>query len=328
MNIKNILEQRENNHLSKYACKSLQSKGRIWEEPENPNDYRTVFAHDRDRILHSHAFRREKDKTQVFILPANDHMMNRLTHTLEVSQIGKTMATALNLNETLTEAIAYGHDVSHTCFGHAGERTLDRISKEHGLGGYAHAKQAYRRLITISKLNLTREVLNGIEEHSGISNHPKAFTLEGQLIPFADKIAYLTSDLENAISMGIIKDYPEFVKNTLGKNKSEIITTLVTAIIETSLDKDRISMDETVYKDFLTFREFNFNEIYFSDVLNEQNRKCDVIVTYLFEHLEKYPEKVLDISDKDNMTLSIIDYIAGMTDKYAMMLFNDLSMTS
>lgn len=325
MNIRQKLEQKEFKILSPYACKSVQSRGRYRDEPENPNDYRTAFAHDRDRILHSHAFRREKDKTQVFILPTNDHIMNRLTHTLEVNQIGQTMAAALELNEVLTEAIALGHDTPHTCFGHAGERTLDRISKEHGLGGYAHAKQAYRRLVQISGLNLTKEVIDGIEHHSGISNSPSAFTLEGQLIPFADKIAYLTSDMENAVSMGIVKGIPEFVQKTLGKSKSEIITTLVSAVIESSQGKDHISMDESVYKDFLEFREFSFNEIYYSEALNEQNRKCDVIITFIFEHLMKYPEKIKDVSDRGNIPLSIIDYIAGMTDKYAMKLFNELS---
>ena len=325
MNILKLLEEREERTLSRYACRSADSTGRVFHEEKRPDDYRTVFAHDRDRILHSHAFRREKDKTQVFILPANDHMMTRLTHTLEVSQIGKTMACALGLNETLTEAIALGHDTPHTCFGHAGEHTLDRISREYGLGGYAHATQAYRRLITISGLNLTNEVLDGIEKHSGISNSPSAVTLEGQLIPFADKIAYLTSDIENAVSMGIIKDYPEFVKKSIGKDKSHMITTLVTAVIESSMDKDHISMDESVYRDFLKFREFNFNEIYYNEKLLEQERRCDVVITYLFGHLMKFPHKIKDMSDPGNLPLSIIDYIAGMTDRYAMSLFNDLS---
>lgn len=326
MNIKKIIEDREFEMLSQYACKSRNSLGRVREEEEKEEDCRTIFSHDRDRILHSHAFRREKDKTQVFILPSNDHIMNRLTHTLEVAQIAKTLAVALNLNETLTEAIALGHDTAHTCFGHAGERALNRISNDYGLGGYNHAKQAYRRLIDISGLNLTKEVLDGIEKHSGLSNNPSAITLEGQLIPFADKIAYLTSDAENAISMGIISDLPDFVKNTLGKTKSEIITTLVYGIINASYDKPNITMGDEVYANFVKFREFSFHEIYYSKVLNEQNRKCEVIIDYLFEHFLKFPEKVLDKSDSSNLPLSIIDYIAGMTDKFALSLFNDLSL--
>lgn len=321
-----MIEEKEIESLSKYACKSRNSLGREKEEEVLENDIRTCFAHDRDRIIHSHAFRREKDKTQVFILPQNDHVMNRLTHTLEVTQIAKTLAVALNLNETLTEAIALGHDTAHTCFGHAGERTLNRISLNNGFSGYNHALQAYRRLNVISGLNLTKEVLDGIEKHSGLSNNPSAITLEGQLIPFADKIAYLTSDMENAISMGIIKDYPNFVKKELGKNKSEIITTLIKGIISASYDAPSISMDGIVYNSFKNFREFNFEEIYYNPILVEQNRKCEVIINYLYEHFLKYPEKIVDVSSHEDIKQVVIDYIAGMTDKYAMHIFNDMSL--
>lgn len=321
MNIRERIEKSES-YLNTYAMKSKDTLGR--EVLEEADDMRTCFAQDRDRIIHSHAFRREKDKTQVFILPHNDHIMNRLTHTLEVFQISSTLATALNLNQSLTEAIALGHDTAHTCFGHAGERALNNISKEYNLSGYNHALQSRRRLNIISHLNLTKEVLDGIEKHSGLSNSPTAITLEGQLIPFSDKIAYLTSDLENAISMGIVKDYPEFVKKELGKRKSDIITTLIHSIVETSFDKDYIKMDEQVYKSFVKFREFNFNEIYFNDILMEENRKCEFIIRYLFEHFLKYPEQMKEISDENNLPLSIIDYIAGMTDKYALESFSNM----
>lgn len=321
MNIRERIEQQEIDFLNQYATKSKFSLGR--ENKETLDEIRTCFSQDRDRIIHSHAFRREKDKTQVFILPNNDHIMNRLTHTLEVTQIATTLATALNLNSSLAEAIALGHDTAHTCFGHAGERALNKISLENNLGGYNHAKQAYRRLNIISNLNLTKEVLDGIENHSGLSNNPNALTLEGKLIPFADKIAYLTSDMENAISMGIIKDYPDFVKNELGKNKSEIITTLVNSIIETSYNKNQINMEDSIYKSFVAFRDFNFNEIYFNEVLQEENKKCEFIIRYLYEHFLKYPETITHMSSKDNLKLSIIDYIAGMTDKYAMKLFTN-----
>lgn len=324
MLIRERIEQQEIDFFSNYACKSKFSQGR--EKEEIPDDMRTCFAQDRDRIIHSHAFRREKDKTQVFILPSNDHIMNRLTHTLEVSQIATTLATALNLNVTLVEAIALGHDTAHTCFGHAGERTLNLISNENNLGGYNHAKQSYRRLNIISDLNLTKEVLDGIEQHSGLSNNPNALTLEGKLIPFADKIAYLTSDLENAISMGIIKDIPDFVKKELGRNKSDIITTLVNSIVEISYDKDFIKMDDTVFESFSKFREFNFNEIYYNDILQEENKKCEFIIRYLYEHFLRYPEQISEISDESNIKLSIIDYIAGMTDRYAMKLFTNMKL--
>lgn len=321
MSIRERVEQQEIDTLSVYAAKSRYSLGR--EREEKPDDMRTCYARDRDRIIHSHAFRREKDKTQVFILPNNDHIMNRLTHTLEVSQIATSLAVALNLNYSLTEAIALGHDTAHTCFGHAGERALNKISTELNLGGYNHAKQARRRLNTISKLNISIEVLDGIENHSGLSNSPTAMTLEGQLIPFADKIAYLTSDLENAVSMGLINDYPDFVKKELGPTKSKIIKKLVTSIVDTSFEKDHISMDDDIFESFSKFREFNFKEIYFNDMLQEENRKCEFIINYLFEHFRKYPELITEISDENNLDLSIIDYIAGMTDKYAMQLFDN-----
>lgn len=320
--IRQIIEQKEE-LLSPYACKSRNSRGRIKEEKQKEGDYRTIFAHDRDRILHSHAFRREKDKTQVFILPKNDHIMNRLTHTLEVAQIAKTMALALNLNETLAEAIALGHDTAHTCFGHAGEKALNQISRSCGLGGYDHAQQASHRLVEISGLNLTYETLDGITKHSGISNRPSAFTLEGQLIQFADKIAYLTSDMENAISMGIINDYPQFVKSSLGKNKSEIISTLVESVIETSFNKPYISMNDAVYNEFIKFRQFNFEEIYHNRILDTQNQKCESVINYLFEYYKKFPERFEHPLEHRCLEQNIIDHIAGMTDKYAMSIFND-----
>lgn len=321
MNVREKIEELEK-YLSPYAKKSKDTLGR--EINENLDEMRTCFAQDRDRIIHCHAFRREKDKTQVFILPQNDHIMTRLTHTLEVYQIGSTLSTALRLNQSLTEAIALGHDTAHTCFGHAGERALNKISLEYNLGGYNHALQAYRRLNTISHLNLTKEVLNGIENHSGLSNNPTAITLEGQLIPFSDKIAYLTSDIENAISMGIIKDYPDFVKKELGKTKSEIITTLVHSIVETSYNKNKIKMSEDIYDSFVKFREFNFQEIYHNDILMEENRKCEFIIRYLFEHFVKYPEQMKEISDQNNIYLSVIDYVAGMTDGYALKTFSNM----
>jgi dGTPase len=320
LSIRELTEKKEYEILSKYATKSDSSLGRDF--PEEPDSIRTCFAKDKDKIIHSHALRREKDKTQVFILPQNDHIMNRLTHTLEVVQVAETIAKALNLNMELAQAIAFGHDTAHTCFGHAGERALDRISKN----GYNHALEAERRLNVISGLNLTKEVIDGIKNHSGISNTPKALTLEGQIIPFADKIAYLTSDMENAISMGIIKDIPEEVKIHLGKTKSEIMTTLITSIINASYDNDKIVMEDDIFKYFIKFREFNFNEIYFSDVLMEENKKGDFIIEYLYNFYLKHPEKI-HYNEKENGDLEryIVDYIAGMTDKYALNKFMNFS---
>lgn len=314
MLIRKIAEDREYQELSQYAAKSDSSLGR--EREEEPDPVRTCWAKDKDKIIHSNALRREKDKTQVFILPKNDHIMNRLTHTLEVVQVAETLAKALTLNMELTQAIAFGHDTAHTCFGHAGERTLDRLSAN----GYSHALQAERRLNEIGGLNLTKEVIDGIRNHSGVSNHPKALTLEGQLIPFADKIAYLTSDMENAISMGIISDIPEHTKNALGKNKSEIMTTLITSIINASYGAARISMEDDVYEEFVKFREFNFNEIYFSEELKEANRKGEVVIEYLFDYYMAHPDRIESrhYPTSDSHEQCVVDYIAGMTDRYAM----------
>lgn len=314
MLIREISEEREHKELSQYAAKSDCSLGR--DREEEPDPVRTCWAKDKDKIIHSNALRREKDKTQVFILPKNDHIMNRLTHTLEVVQVAETLAKALSLNMELTQAVAFGHDTAHTCFGHAGERTLDRLSP----GGYNHAIQAERRLNVIGGLNLTKEVIDGIRNHSGVSNHPGARTLEGQLIPFADKIAYLTSDMENAISMGIIRDIPEHTKKALGKNKSEIMTTLVTSIIDASYGKDRIFMQDDVYEEFVKFREFNFHEIYYSEQLREANRKGEMVIEYLYDYYMAHPDRIESshYPTSDSQEQCVVDYIAGMTDRYAM----------
>lgn len=324
MKIRESVEEKECLYLSPFAAKSKFSKGR--EREEQPDEVRTCFAKDRDRIIHSHAFRREEHKTQVFVNPSNDHIMNRLTHTLEVAQIAKTIAVALSLNETLTEAIALGHDVSHTCFGHAGESAINKISLEHNKGGYRHAEQAYRRLNVLSGLNLTKEVLDGIAKHSGISNNPDAITLEGQIIPFADKIAYLTSDFENAIYMGIVSGFEELPKeviNTLGSNKSAMIDTLISAVINTSFGNPFIKMDEEIYQAFLEFREFNFTNIYYHPVLIESNKRAKLIVRCLFEYYVDHPELVLENGETD-IIQGAIDMVSGMTDKYALDTFNEL----
>lgn len=312
MNIRETIEKREHQILSQYAAKSSETQGRLAKDTIDP--IRTCYAIDRDRIIHSFSFRKEKDKTQVFILPTNDHCMNRLTHTLEVAQIAKSIAVALNLNETLAEAIALGHDTAHTCFGHAGERALNSLCST----GYVHAEETYRRLNVIDKLNLTKEVLDGMKKHSGLSNSPTAITLEGQIAPFADKIAYLTSDFENAIDMGIISDLPEQVKKNLGATKSKIIDTLVTSVITTSFDKPYIKMDEQVFQEMVYFRKFAFEEIYLSKTLMEENEKACHIIEHLFEYYMKHPWEVKDVSDPSNIERSITDYIAGMTDSYAL----------
>ena len=319
MTIREQIEEREINTMSEFATKSRFSLGR--EVPENEDIMRTCFARDRDRIIHSHAFRREEHKTQVFIMPKSDHIMNRLTHTLEVTQVAKTIANALSLNETLTEAIALGHDTAHTCFGHAGESIINDISKEYNKGGYKHAEQSYRRLNILSNLNLTKETLDGIAKHSGLSNNPNAITLEGQIIPFADKIAYLTSDFENATSMGIVsgfEDLPKEVTNILGKTKRDMINNLIVAVINGSYEKPRISMTSEIYDAFSEFREFNFKNIYYHPTLIESNKRCKMIVRSLFDYYMLNPDKVPGALESEDKVQTIIDWISGMTDKYAM----------
>lgn len=322
MEIRRIIEDREYS-LSEFAAKARESKGRPFAEKDD--DMRTCFMRDRDRIVHSHAFRREKHKTQVFINPKNDHIMDRLTHTMEVSQVTKTLAVALSLNETLAEAIALGHDTAHTCFGHAGESALNALAKAHGKSGYKHAEEAYRRLNILSKANLTYETMDGIMKHSGLSNSPDAITLEGQLIPFADKIAYLTSDFENAISMGIVGGFdnlPKDVTKVLGMSKSKIMDTLIKSIIKNSYGKPQISMEEDIYQAFSEFREYSFRNIYYSKRLIESNTRAKMIVNCLFEYYMNHPE---DMNyGGDDLVQDVIDNIAGMTDKYALDAFNEL----
>lgn len=328
LNIREKIEENEIKNLSQYAAKARFSMGR--EELEGEDEMRTCWARDRDKIIHCHAFRREKHKTQVFINPKNDHIMDRLTHTLEVAQIAKTIAVALSLNETLAEAIALGHDTAHTCFGHAGESALNTISLNNGKSGYNHAKEAYRRLNILSGLNLTKETMDGILNHSGLTNSPNAITLEGQIVPFADKIAYLTSDFENAISMGIVggfNDLPKHVTNVLGLNKSKIIDTLVKSLIRNSIDKPSISMDEETYGAFVEFREYNFKNIYYNPILVESNRRCKLIINSLFDYYINNIDAFLEsgtMTEQGDYVQSIIDYIAGMTDNYALDEFNSM----
>lgn len=259
MNIRESMEKRELELLSPYASFSVRSRGREREEEEC--DVRTVFQRDRDRILHSKAFRRLKDKTQVFLAPQGDHYRNRLTHTLEVSQIARTIAKALRLNEDLVEAIALGHDLGHTPFGHAGEKALNEISP----GGFAHYKQSARVVQVLEKdgegLNLTWEVIDGILNHR-TSGNPS--TLEGQVVRFSDKIAYLHHDMDDAQRAGIITedDIPVTMRMLLGYTTRERLNTFVHDIIENSMDRDRIQMSEEIQEAFMDLRELMFRSVY------------------------------------------------------------------
>ena len=283
--IKEQLEQREYETLSEYATKSKESKGRKHPRTEE-YPIRTAFQRDRDKILHSKSFRRLKHKTQVFLSPFNDHFRTRLTHTLEVSQIARTMARALRLNEDLVEAISLGHDLGHTPFGHAGESVLN----ERYDFGFAHTTHSIRVVEYLEKhgagLNLTFEVKDAILNHSGLSNDPQAATLEGKILPFADKIAYLTSDLEDAIKYGIITydDVPNDIKNILGSTKNEIITTLVTSIVNASIGHNHIKMEDDIYDAMANLRNWMFKNVYKSEAMQEQRKNISKIVNTICEY--------------------------------------------
>jgi len=322
--IREITEDIELKILSPYAFKSINSKGRMREEEKC--DIRTEFQRDRDRIIHSKAFRRLKHKTQVFISPEGDHYRTRLTHTLEVSQIARTIARGLRLNEDLTEAIALGHDLGHTPFGHTGEFVLDKLSP----CGFKHNEQSLRIVDKIEKgtgLNLTFEVRDGILNHTGKGNPA---TLEGQVVQISDRIAYINHDIDDAIRAGVLSrdELPGDCLRVLGETHSKRINTMVTDVILNSLDKPRISMSDEIkfYTDRL--REFMFSAVYNSHGARPDEDRVERIIESLYDYLLKepdnLPEEFKNICDEEGIDRAICDYIAGMTDNYAMKRFFDI----
>ena len=317
------IEQNERYVLSEFACRSDMSKGRA--VYEKPCDLRTDFQRDRDRIIHCNAFRRLKQKTQVFLVPLGDHYRTRLTHTLEVSQISRTAARALGLNEDLTEAIALGHDLGHTPFGHDGERTLDALVD----GGFRHNLQGRRVCEKIEKdgrgLNLTYEVLDGICTHTG-EELPK--TREGMVVRYCDKIAYINHDIEDAIRGGVITQdmLPEFPLKVLGKTKSARITSLVSSLVNNS--GAEIKMDFTTQKAHDELREFMFEKVYRASKTVSEKDKAAFIVEHLFKYFlsnkDKLPRLYLDISERDGLESAVSDFISGMTDEYAIDYFTSV----
>ncbi len=318
-------ESFETNHLSDYAVKACQSKGR--KKPEEPCVVRTVFQRDRDRIIHSKAFRRLKHKTQVFLAPERDHYRTRLTHTLEVAQISRTMARALKLNEDLTEAIALGHDLGHTPFGHNGEDVLDRLLSK----GFRHYEQSLKVVDVLEKhndregLNLTYEVRDGILNHTG-QNMPH--TLEGQLVKMADRIAYLNHDIDDAKRAGIVSitNIPEELLHILGDSHGVRINTMILDIIQQSYGKPKIVMSSEIKQATDALRTFMFENIYYNDIAKSEDRKAAKIMTDLFNY---YMENTAAIAleediEKYGREELVKDYIAGMTDRYAIKKFNDL----
>jgi len=329
MEIREELEIREESLNSK-ASKSKNSK-RI--RKEGKSSMRTEFQRDRDRILHSKSFRRLKHKTQVFISPGGDHFRTRLTHTLEVSQISRTIAKALNLNEDLTEAIALAHDLGHTPFGHTGEEILDGLSDE----GFRHYEQSLRVVDKLEYngkgLNLTIEVRDGILKHSkGIGpviledKDRIPFTLEGQIVRISDIVAYVNHDIDDALRAEIItrNDIPGSITEALGKTFSKRIDTIVTDIIYKTLENNLefISVSDEIYNEVLKLRDFLFKRVYKSGVLEIERKKVKGMLHVIFSYVNLEPEKFINpYPEGDSINRRIIDFIAGMTDNYALNLF-------
>lgn len=321
--IRLLSEKNEKYILCDKACFSSNSQGRA--KTEEPDLVRTCFQRDRDRIIHSQSFRRLKHKTQVFLAPSGDHYRTRLTHTLEVSQIARTIARALQLNEDLTEAIALGHDLGHTPFGHAGERALDKLCS----CGFKHYEQSVRTVERLEKcgqgLNLTDEVKNGILCHT---KGPEAYTLEGQIIRIADKIAYINHDIDDAIRASVMneEDIPLSLRMQLGMSKSERINNMVIDVINNSDDKIRMSDD--FYTGFIDLHDFMFTAVYTNPICKgEESKAVDMlerIYSYYSRHIEDMPEEFVLIAEKDGEERAVCDYIAGMSDNYALKIFNNL----
>ncbi len=322
MTVREQTEILELSTLSKYACTaSGHGKRKV---PETRCSMRTDFQRDRDRILHCNSFRRLKRKTQVFLSPVGDHYRTRLTHTFEVAQIARTISRALRLNEDLTEAIALGHDLGHSPFGHSGEAILDEICPY----GFKHYLQSVRVVDYIEKkgkgLNLTYEVKNGIACHT----NQVAATAEGNVVRLSDKIAYINHDIEDAIRAGILKnsELPEKPVKILGKTKSERITTLVTSIVQNGADEIRMTKDIKQAHDEL--RSFMFDYVYTNPVAKTEEKKAKNLVEQLYAYYKKYPEKLPDeykaICRRFDIDRAVCDYISGMSDGYAIDLYTEL----
>jgi dGTPase len=334
--IREQLEQREVEILAPQAARSGASRGRL--RPEAEDDVRPAFQRDRDRIIHSKAFRRLKHKTQVFFAPTGDHYRTRLTHTLEVSQIARTIAKVLRLHEELTEAITLGHDLGHTPFGHAGERVIDRLMP----GGFNHYVQSLRIVDQLENdglgLNLTWEVRDGIAKHSkGKSGTPvgmpaaeRATTLEGQIMRVADLIAYVNHDIDDATRGGLLKteDLPGDAVAVLGSTSSARISSLVRDVVTETLAGalTEIRMSEPCLAAVLRLRSFLFDAVYENSVATAEFQKASDILTGLWEKVRGRPHEFLDarVVDGEGVDAAARDFLAGMTDRYAVRLFEQL----
>lgn len=317
-------EELEKLTLSPYAAFASETRGR--DEPEEECPIRTAYQRDRDRIIHCNAFRRLMHKTQVFLFPQGDHYRTRLTHTLEVNQIARTVARGLRLNEDLVEAIALGHDLGHTPFGHAGEYALREVSPI----WFVHGEQSVRVVERLEKdgrgLNLTAEVRNGILCHS--DNAPWADTLEGRVVRYADKIAYINHDVEDAVRGGILRadDLPWEVKVGLGQTKSQRIAALVGSLIRNS--GEEIGMDPETFRLYKTLQDFLFEAVYKNPVAKGEEGKAKDVVRKLYQHFvdhpDKLPQEYASIREEEGVERAVVDYIAGMSDRYCVATYEDI----
>ena len=325
MTIREQIEKREQEILSPYACLSINSRGRQKEEAQC--DIRPVFQRDRDRILHSKSFRRLKNKTQVFLTPKGDHYRTRMSHTLEVSQNARTIAKALRMNEDLVEAIALGHDLGHTPFGHAGEFILDEIYE----GGFKHNEQSVRIVDKLEKdgegLNLTWEVRDGILNHQ---TKLMPSTLEGKIVRFSDKIAYINSDFDDAIRAQLVceEDIPLEIRKELGFDTRTRLDHMIHNIIINSADKNDIMMSKETAEAMKELRVFMFENVYKNPIAKSEEAKAKAMLEQLYYyymvHIDELPEKLLSMLDQgEDKGRVICDYISGMTDQYAIKKFHD-----
>ncbi|HWQ00048.1 MAG TPA: deoxyguanosinetriphosphate triphosphohydrolase [Vicinamibacterales bacterium] len=336
MSIREELEERERRFLAPQAARSAESRGRLRPEPEDP--IRPVFQRDRDRIIHCKAFRRLKHKTQVFLAPRGDHYRTRLTHTLEVSQIARSISKVLRLHEELTEAIALGHDLGHTPFGHAGERVLASLVP----GGFSHHEQSLRIVDVLENdgrgLNLTWEVRDGIARHSkgrhglpvGAPPEHRASTIEGQVARVADIIAYVNHDIDDAIRAGLIRpeDLPRSAVAVLGRTSSERIGRMVTDVVTRTLDGGlaEVRMSDEVLEATLELRSFLFEAVYENEVATAEFRKAAGILGGLWEKVRERADEFLDrrTLETEGLDAAARDFLAGMTDRFAISLFERL----
>ncbi len=324
MTIREELEAREKEFLSPLAVCSADTRGR--DKPMKPCPMRTEFQRDRDRILHCKSFRRLKFKTQVFIAPEGDHYRTRLTHTLEVAQVARTLARAMRLNEDLTEAIALGHDLGHTPFGHSGERSLNRITQS----GFRHNEQSLRVVEVLEGgegLNLTWEVRDGILKHSG---QLKPETLEGECVARADRIAYINHDIDDAIRAGVLKEFeiPHELIRVLGETHGQRIDTMITDIVRESKDQPHLKMSAPIQEASDEMRKFLFERVYLDEWRRAEEEKCDHVIVTLFEYYMEHPGKMpleyVQIAYRDGTERAVTDFLACMTDRYAIRTYQNL----